>query len=336
MDNQRTPRNYSTGAVKRDNRQQQQKMVVIMICIVIALLLVVFMTIIGTKIVLALTGGHNNADPSAVQYKDVTLDKSYSQYGPLALVNDTHEYKFPQEANKNLANIWDYRTAHTENGKTAAYKTSFNTLMLDGAALSSMHEWLTAFNQATGKNDVIISSAYRTYEDQIPFSVPEGKSDHHTGFGITLKIFADGVTSNLYDSPDYYNWLAENAYRYGFVVRYPEDKAAITGISNYVEYFHYVGDGPATFMKQNNLCLEEFVALIKSRSHDNPLEITDVNGQNWLVYYTACQGDMATVKLPTNFTYTVSGDNDGGIIVCVSLSKNAVEQQAGETDTAAQ
>ena len=97
MDNQRTPRSYSTGTVKRDNRQQQQKMVVIMICIVIALLLVVFMTIIGTKIVLAITSGHNNADPSAVQYKDVTLDKALSQYGPLTLVNDTHEYKFPAE-----------------------------------------------------------------------------------------------------------------------------------------------------------------------------------------------------------------------------------------------
>ncbi len=339
MDNQRTPRNYSTGTVKRDNRQQQQKMVVIMICIVIALLLVVFMTIIGTKIVLALTGGHNNADPSAVQYKDVTMDKSHSQYGPLALVNDTHEYTFPQEANKNLANIWDYRTAHTDDGKTAAYKTSFNTLLLDGAALSSMHEWLTAFNKATGKNDVIISSSYRTYEDQIPFSVPEGKSDHHTGFGITLKIFADGVTSNIYDSPDYYTWLADNAHKYGFVVRYPEDKATITGVSNYVEYFHYVGDGPATYMKENNLCLEEFVAQIKAHTHSNPLKVRDANGQEWLIYYTACQGDMATVKLPTNFTYTVSGDNDGGIIVCVSLSKTAVQQQQEQesaTETAEQ
>ena len=143
MDNQRTPRSYSTGTVKRDNRQQQQKMVVIMICIVIALLLVVFMTIIGTKIVLALSGGPNNADPSAVQYKDVTMDKTQTQYGPLALVNDTHEYKFPGAAATHLANIWDYRVAHTENGKTPAYKTSFNTLMLDGSALPSLHNMLT-------------------------------------------------------------------------------------------------------------------------------------------------------------------------------------------------
>ena len=327
MDNQRTPRSYSTGTVKRDNRQQQQKMVVIMICIVIALLLVVFMTIIGTKIVLAITSGHNNADPSAVQYKDVTLDKSQTLYGPLALVNDKNEYKFPAEANKNLANIWEYRVAHTQDGATAAYKTSFNTLMLDGAALSSMHEFLSAFYKATGKNDLIISSSYRTFEEQERFSVPAGKSDHHTGFGITLKIYDGSVTSNVYDNPDYYNWLVDNAHKYGFVVRYPEGKESITGISGYVEYFHYVGDGAAAYMKENGLCLEEFVAQIKAHTYNNPLKVTDANGQDWLIYYTACQGDMATVKLPTNFTYTVSGDNEGGIIVSVSLSKTAVQQQ---------
>ena len=336
MDNQRTPRSYSTGTVKRDNRQQQQKMVVIMICIVIALLLVVFMTIIGAKIVLALTGGHNNANPSAVQYEDVLLNKSFTLHGPLALVNDTHEYQFPTEANKGLANIWEYRVAHTAEGQTAPYKTSFNTLLLDGAALTSMHEWLTAFHKATGKSDVIISAAYRTFEEQGKFAVTPGKSDHHTGFGITLKIYDGTITSDIFDNAEYYTWLAENAHKYGFVVRYPEEKVAITGINDYVEYFHYVGDGPATYMKENNLCLEEFVVQIKSYTHDNPLEVHDVNGQNWLIYYTACPGDMTTVKLPTNFTYTVSGDNDGGIIVCVSLSKTAVQQQESASETEAQ
>ena len=327
MDNQRTPRSYSTGTVKRDNRQQQQKLVVILICTVIALLLVVFMTIIGTKIVLAFTGGYKNADPSAVQYKNVTMDKSQSLYGPLALVNDTHVYQFPGAAETNLVNISAYRAAHTAEGKTPAYKLSSNILQLDGAALTAAHEMLTAFNQATNEGNVIISSAYRTYEDQGAFQIPQGKSDHHTGFGITLKMYDGVTTTDIFSNPSHYNWLAENAHMYGFVVRYPDEKAEITGISNYMEYFHYVGYGPAMYMKQNNLCLEEFVAQIKSYTHEKPLEIKDANGQNWLIYYTACPGDMATVKLPTNFTYTVSGDNDGGIIVCVSLSKAVYEQQ---------
>lgn len=339
MDNQRTPRSYSTGSVKRDNRQQQQKMVVIMICIVIALLLVVFMTIIGTKIVVALMGGHQNADPSAVQYKDVPLDKSQSLYGPLALVNDTHEYTFPAEADKNLVNIWDYRTAHTNDGDILPYKTSFRTYVMDGAALSAMHRWLTDFHQETDETFACVNSAYRTYQEQKDLSdissaaVAPGKSDHHTGFSIALKILDNENKTYPLSSNETYNWLVENAHRYGFVVRYPEDKESITRITNYTHCFHYVGDGPATYMKENNLCLEEFVAQIKAHTHDNPLKVTDVNKQDWLIYYTPCEGEMATVKLPTNFTYTISGDNDGGIIVCVSLSKTAYEQQQQQQES---
>ncbi len=333
MDNQRTPRSYSTGTVKRDNRQQQQKMVVIMICIVIALLLVVFMTIIGTKIVLALAGGHQNADPSAVKYADVPLDKSQSLYGPLALVNKTHEYQFPEDATENLFGIWEYRIAHTQEGQPPAYEFSKNGLFLNSLALPSMHEWLVAFYKETNEQNLIISDAYRTFEEQSKYSVAPGQSDHHSGFGLALKLYDGGVSSNVLDTPDYAAWFSENSHKYGFVIRYPEDKADITGISNYSNCFHYVGDGPATYMKENNLCLEEFVAQIKAYSHNNPLKVTDANGQDWLIYHTACEGDMATVKLPTNFTYTVSGDNDGGIIVCVSLSKTAVQQQQQENES---
>ncbi len=80
------------------------------------------------------------------------------------------------------------------------------------------------------------------------------------------------------------------------------------------------------------MCLEEFVASIKAYSVDKPLEVTDANGQDWLIYYTACQGDVTTVKLPTNFAYTISGDNEGGIIVCVSLSKNAAQQPEADAE----
>ena len=339
MDNQRTPRSYSTGTVKRDNRQQQQKMVVIMICIVIALLLVVFMTIIGTKIVLAITSGHNNADPSAVQYKDVTLDKSQTLYGPLALVNDTHEYKFPAQTIDNMINIWDYRVAHMDEGKLPPYKTSYRDYMLNGVAVTAMHNWLTAFNQETGESFACITSAYRSYEDQeqlaqiSPSAVLPGKSDHHTGYSIAMKILDNNSVTLPLNSNETYNWLAENAHKYGFIVRYPDDKANITGISEYTHCFHYVGDGVASYMKENNLCLEEFVAQIKAHTYNNPLKVTDANRQDWLIYYTACQGDMATVKLPTNFTYTVSGDNEGGIIVSVSLSKTAVQQQQQQQES---
>lgn len=262
-----------------------------------------------------------------VEYASVTFDKVRTLYGSLALVNEMHEYQFPTQASQGLVNIWEYCKAHIGDDGVFAYKIALSDMMLDGDAMAALHEWLSDFYKATGKSDIIISSAYRTYEEQEPFAVPAGKSNHHSGYGVTLKVYDWNGTQSLVEIPAYYNWLTENAHKYGFVVRYPDSKAAITGIIDYLEHFHYVGYAPAVYMQQNNLCLEEFVEAIKAYSHHNPLKVFGDNGQEWLIYYTVCKGDMASVQLPTNYKYTVSGDNDGGIIVCVSLFEDSQLQE---------
>ena len=56
-----------------------------------------------------------------------------------------------------------------------------------------------------------------------------------------------------------YNWLAENAWKYGFIKRYPADKVDITGISNEPWHYRYVGKEAAQEMQQSGMCLEEYV-----------------------------------------------------------------------------
>ena len=51
----------------------------------------------------------------------------------------------------------------------------------------------------------------------------------------------------------------KNAYKYGFVKRYPADKTDITGISNEPWHYRYVGKDAARIMKEENLCLEEYI-----------------------------------------------------------------------------
>ncbi len=60
-----------------------------------------------------------------------------------------------------------------------------------------------------------------------------------------------------------YQWLDENAYKYGFVKRYPEDKTDITSINNEPWHYRYVGKDAARTMKQENLCLEEYLIKYK-------------------------------------------------------------------------
>ena len=56
-----------------------------------------------------------------------------------------------------------------------------------------------------------------------------------------------------------YKWLEKNCYKYGFILRYPADKVAITGINYEPWHFRYVGVALATEMMEQGLCLEEYV-----------------------------------------------------------------------------
>ena len=54
-------------------------------------------------------------------------------------------------------------------------------------------------------------------------------------------------------------WLAENCYRFGFILRYPEDKTDITSITYEPWHFRFVGREAATKMHENGMCLEEYI-----------------------------------------------------------------------------
>jgi|GEM_PF-642296 len=88
-----------------------------------------------------------------------------------------------------------------------------------------------------------------------------GTSEHQLGIAVDL---IDSVNTTL-DSQALKDtallvWLRENCAQHGFILRYPEDKKEITG---WFEpwHFRYVGVEAAEYMTENNLCLEEFLAL---------------------------------------------------------------------------
>lgn len=81
-----------------------------------------------------------------------------------------------------------------------------------------------------------------------------GTSEHE--LGLSVDINADISVSSR---DDVYTWLAENAYRYGFIKRYPSDKTELTEISNEPWHYRYVGKKAAKEMKEQGLCLEEYM-----------------------------------------------------------------------------
>lgn len=82
-----------------------------------------------------------------------------------------------------------------------------------------------------------------------------GTSEHQTGLAVDIN--ADGIHSAGYEV---YDWLDQNAHKYGFICRYPSDKTDITGISTEPWHYRYVGVTAASEIHRQDLCLEEYLA----------------------------------------------------------------------------
>ncbi len=87
---------------------------------------------------------------------------------------------------------------------------------------------------------------------------PAGCSENGAGLAVDVISASAGFSST-----DEYKWLMANAHTYGFVLRYPEDKTDITGMIYQPWHWRYVGVEVATEMKEQNLCLEEFLGVVK-------------------------------------------------------------------------
>jgi LAS superfamily LD-carboxypeptidase LdcB len=93
------------------------------------------------------------------------------------------------------------------------------------------------------------------------FSARPGESEHQTGF--TMDITARSVNFGLiqqFGETKEGKWVADNAYKYGFIIRYPEDKEVITGYIYEPWHLRYIGKDAAAFIKEKRITLEEYVA----------------------------------------------------------------------------
>ena len=182
--------------------------------------------------------------------------------------------------------------------------------------------------------NIVIQDAYRSFEEQqgSGSSTPAGYSDFHTGLSFRLK---DGGNPNrpICDPSleGKYNWLYENAHKYGFIVRYPESKKDITGIETFEQVFRYVGVAHATYIKSNNLCLEEYLELLRTTyTYDNPLSIKGADGKSYQVYYAAAD-ENSQIMVSSKYGYEISGDNMNGYIVTVNkAARSSVKTTASE------
>ncbi|MDD3392388.1 MAG: M15 family metallopeptidase [Bacilli bacterium] len=131
----------------------------------------------------------------------------------------------------------------------------------DGILLEIDKAYTSYIDEKTLYNDTIIDLISQGYssEDAIT-SVDEtmSKADYSeftTGLAIRFS------KQNEDEEGEMLTWLENNAYKYGFVLRYPEDKEDITNVSYRKNQYRYVGVSAANEMYDQNLCLEEYLNL---------------------------------------------------------------------------
>lgn len=82
-----------------------------------------------------------------------------------------------------------------------------------------------------------------------------GTSEHQVGLAVDISMEDNGRQG----ASDLWQWLMENSYKYGFILRYPEDKTAITGIGYEPWHYRYVGKETAEKIYRKGICLEEYL-----------------------------------------------------------------------------
>lgn len=92
-----------------------------------------------------------------------------------------------------------------------------------------------------------------------------GASEHHTGLAVDIVGKSHQSLDSAQADTKEAKWLNEHAVEYGFILRYPKDKEEQTMIYFESWHYRYVGKEAAAFMKENNLCLEEFVELAQKQ-----------------------------------------------------------------------
>lgn len=215
----------------------------------------------------------------------------------LALINSEHEYRYDTNQG-GLESLY---------GKGGPYNLSTSDLSLTRDTRLALNAWIEDFQSAVNINEnVLILQAF--YAD------PDGHNEHQSGLCVNMKMWNGIATSQIRDKNEY-KWLLDNAHKYGFIQRYPDGKAELTGVADEPDHFRYIGVAHATAMTQNNInCFETYIDYLKKYTFwGEHLYVTCENGDKYEIYYSASN----TITVPTDREYTISSNNVDGYIVTI-------------------
>lgn len=177
----------------------------------------------------------------------------------LTLVN--LQYCLPEGYAPDLAAAVEGSSVQLDARVAPAYQKMYEAAKADGCTLTPYSGYRTYARQEDNYNRRVQNYVEQGFSEADAKAktqeriLPAGCSEHNMGFAMDIvSASADFVSTKEF------SWLCEHAYEYGFILRYPEDKTAITGVMYEPWHWRYVGEKAAKEMHESGRCLEEYLA----------------------------------------------------------------------------
>lgn len=199
------------------------------------------------------------------------------------VLRDNNYYENPTETDTSKDNLLLVNKYHFLNSSYVpsdlviiSSNYSWGTIGSQKIRKEAYDAFLNMWNAANNEGIyLMVSSSYRDYASQEEvyngfkslkgekyadsIAARPGYSEHETGLALDIFTKKDS-NKNTFKDTQAYTWLKENSYKYGFILRYPDDKVDITGYDFESWHYRYVGIDVANTIYNDNITFDEYYA----------------------------------------------------------------------------
>ena len=190
--------------------------------------------------------------------------------------------------------------------------------------------------------NMILSSGFRDYQNQeelfnqeVADSVANGLSKEDATKEARTRVATPGMSEHQLGlaadfaipgellSEDFKNtiagkWLNKNSYKYGFILRYPEEKKNITNVIYEPWHFRYIGLPHSEIVAKKNITYDEYIGNLRK---DRTLTYEAEDKNQYGIWYFKENEKPDNIQYTGNNDVDVSTDNGKGVIVTIPLSQ---------------
>ena len=200
----------------------------------------------------------NYSDDKVITYVNIGLDNSfYSNMldtdmsdGYLIICNKYHKLK--SNYVPDLVSLAGYGGGQMERTAAKYFKEMSNAAKKEGIKVYNISGYRSYNTQKALYNNYVNRDGKKKADT---YSARAGTSEHQTGLATDINSI-----STSFETTQAYKWLAKNAYKYGFILRYPKGKEHITGYMYEPWHYRYVGKDVAKIIYEKNITYEEYYA----------------------------------------------------------------------------